>query len=73
MVVGNDGSMWIQVHSSDPLATRYEVLDPAGDPIGVVTIDRDMRIETATSSHVWAIATDSLDVPSVVKFAIVRD
>jgi hypothetical protein len=73
LVVGNDGSMWIQLRSLDPQENRYEVLDPVGDPVGVVTLDRDMQIAAATASHVWAIATDSLDVESVVKFAIVRE
>jgi hypothetical protein len=65
--------MWIQLRSLDPQENRYQVLDPEGDPIGVVSLDRDVRIATATANHVWAIATDSLDVESVVKFAIVRE
>jgi hypothetical protein len=73
LVVGNDGSMWIQLRSAEPQETRYEVLDPVGDQVGVITLDRDVRIAAATSSHVWAIATDSLDVESVLKFAIVRE
>ena len=53
-------------------ARRYDVLDAAGRPAGIVALDRPAQILAATSQAVWVVETDEDDVPTVIRYPLVK-
>lgn len=69
-VVGRDGSAWMRIRSPAGSGSVYRVLDPEGEPYGLVTFSEDVDVEVADLSTVWGVVSDEFDVESVVRYAI---
>jgi hypothetical protein len=48
----------------------YFVLEPDGDPLGIVPLPESSRVVAATSRRIWVIEVDSLEVESVVRYQV---
>jgi hypothetical protein len=70
--MGTDGSVWLQLRS-----TTYErawlVLSANGEPLDTIVVPRHLRLVGADTRTLWFVQTDSLDVPSLVRYGIRRD
>ena len=69
LLIGKDGSIWIEQHRLDrrPL---YYVVNPDGNPVGVVELERGSRIGAAALAQIWVLESDELGVESVVRYAV---
>jgi hypothetical protein len=75
VLIGTDGSIWVAREGVDMAgyeARRYDVLDTAGRPAGIVSLDRPAKILAATSQAVWVVETDEDDVPTVIRYPLVK-
>jgi hypothetical protein len=73
--IGSDGRIWVAREASvaPPVVTRrYDVLDTAGVPLGVLLLDRPGRVLAATASAAWVVEVDADDVPTLLRYPIVR-
>jgi len=75
VVVGTDGYIWL---AREGLATppfdrrHYDILDTGGKPSGRLQLSRPGRILAATATFVWAVEHDADDVPSLVRYPVIR-
>ncbi len=70
-VFGPGGTLWLrQTTASDSQA--YMVLDKLGKQIGVVTFPRATIVHAVDVDAVWTVVKDEYDVPSIVRYRIVR-
>jgi hypothetical protein len=70
VVLGVDESVWIE--QTIGLGTgSWLVLDSAGRPSFQVQTPRGFKVHEATTSALWGITTDELDVPYMVKLRLV--
>lgn len=71
LLLGRDGSMWLkrEGHSAD--SVDWLVLSPQGEVVGTVTTPLTLSIQAAEMERVWGMETDELDVPYLVRYAIV--
>jgi hypothetical protein len=67
---GSDGTLWLQSNTSSSDANDWIAIDRDGDPIGGLRLPRRMTIADSAYPIVWAIETDELDVPWLVKLTI---
>lgn len=75
VIIGTDGRIWLAREGlipPPPIARRYDVLDAGGRPAGMLTLERPGRIMAATSDAVWIVETDADDVPTLLRYPIVR-
>ena len=72
---GSDGRIWIAREGlvTPPFdARRYDALDASGKPLGTLRLDRPGKIMAATERVVWVVEVDSDDVPTLVRYPILR-
>jgi hypothetical protein len=73
MLVGDDGVVWIALHRTASDAPRPQMLiDARGNDIGRITLPANTTPLVVSATHMWGVERDSLDVPSVVRFRVVR-
>lgn len=70
VLVGTDGSVWIELADRDPIETRWLALEAEGDPVGIVTFAEGVLLREVALDEVWARVRDELDVPYIVKYEI---
>ena len=70
LLVGRDGTTWLQLSAPDPDHHQWMVLDPAGELLARLTVPASLRILNADRYHVWGVETDELDVPYLVRHRI---
>ncbi|MEO5800663.1 MAG: hypothetical protein ABIS00_14580 [Gemmatimonadales bacterium] len=69
LVIGRDGSAWVLEHQATP-GTRWRVIGPHGEGIGIVTLPPRVRLMVADVGHIWAVAKDEDDLPSIVRYVV---
>lgn len=72
VVMAADGSVWLRREDLGTRSVRWLVLDPEGEVQGSVAIPHDQWILQVHGNAVWALATDSFDVPYLVRFQLSR-
>lgn len=65
----NDGALWIQLGRGE--VQEWAVLEPNGECRARLTLRFPGRLEAADGWRIWVVETDSLDVPSVVRYRVV--
>ena len=71
VTLGLDGTVWVQLRSTDR-GTPVHVVSETGDPIGSLLLPMRSWIQQASMTHVWVTETDFFDLPSVVRYRVVR-
>jgi hypothetical protein len=67
LVVGNDGSIWIE--RPDAGGSRiYFAIAADGEPLGTVDLPRSSRLAAAERGRIWVLERDESDVESVVRY-----
>lgn len=67
---GSDGSTWLQMQG---LPTgEWMVLGTDGSPLARVRAPVELQAMTVDAEHVWGVELDEYDVPSIVRYRIVR-
>jgi hypothetical protein len=75
IVFGTDGAIWL---AREGLATppfdarRYDVIDAAGRPAGWLRLRRPGKIMAATATDVWVVELDADDVPTLLRYPVIR-
>lgn len=70
LVVGWDGTVWVAREEVPDEPRTWDVLDGTGRRIARVATPPGLRIDAASRSTVWAVETDALDVPYVVRYRV---
>lgn len=73
LLVGADGSVWLRREMLHPGPVRWDVLRSPDGAIQAVHIDERVSLDFVSSTHVWGIRRDSLDVPSLCRFRVSRE
>ena len=71
MIVAADGNVWIR-RAPRGAVVDWVVLDPDGRRIADVTVPGTLRVFSITSTEVWGVRTDAMEVPYVVSYKIVK-
>jgi hypothetical protein len=69
-LVGVEGDIWLEWASAPGEGTAWWILDATGEPIASVRRAERLDIRAVGREHVWAVITDSLDVPYLVRYRI---
>jgi hypothetical protein len=64
-----DGALWVQLGRRE--SPEWAVLEPNGECRARVTLKFAGRLEAVDGWRIWVVETDSLDVPSVVRYRVV--
>lgn len=70
LLVGRDGSIWLQREVVNGETADWLVLSPAGGIAGTLSAPRRMRILAAEERRIWGMETDELDVPYIVRYRV---
>jgi hypothetical protein len=73
LVVGQDGTVWLQTLGHWRTGTTWIVLSELGDPIGSVEAPAGLRIMAASRDHFWGIQLGRLDVQLLAMYTIQRE
>jgi 6-bladed beta-propeller len=68
---GTDGSLWLRREEGQP-AVDYWVISKDGTLVASVTVPANVVLLAATDTQAWGVETDEYDVPTVVRYRIVR-
>jgi hypothetical protein len=71
LVAGRDGTIWLR-REEHRTSVTWDVLGPNGRRLGSVTARPDLQIMEADLGSVWGDVRDALDVPSVVRYRLIR-
>jgi hypothetical protein len=69
IVLGRDQTTWLEEYSTEG-DRHWVVLDARGDPIGRVTVPRNVQVLAASREFVWATDTDDDGLQHIVRFAV---
>lgn len=70
LLVGRDGSIWLQREVVDGDTANWLVLSANGGVAGTVSAPRRLRIMAAEERRIWGMETDELDVPYIVRYRV---
>lgn len=70
-ISASDGTLWLR-REAGQAQVQYWVVSASGDLLGSLTVASNVSIAAASRSHAWGITLDADDVPSIVRFRIVR-
>lgn len=70
VVVGTDGTIWLERERVGEGARAWLVLDADGIPLGRVAFPAGFRLHAATRDRAWGVEHDELDVPYIVRYGI---
>jgi hypothetical protein len=70
MLAGVDGRLWLEWGAASHDSVTWWVLDTDGGPIGQFQVKRPVAARAAAGNSLWAVETDDLDVPYVVRYDI---
>ena len=65
-----DGSVWLHLQHDDATTDRWLLIDPDGRARGTLELPPDIRIMWNRGDVFWAVQTDDLDVPWLVRFTL---
>jgi hypothetical protein len=72
LTIGLDYSLWLS-SPYNPKVREYTVLDDHGNPLGTVVLSKPgVRLAAVTRSNIWTVEYDANDLPSLVRYKIVR-
>ncbi len=72
IIVTDQGDVWL-MHTDNKTGTKFDRYDRMGHPLGQVQAAATIRsfpTPQVVHGHLWAVVTDELDVPCVVRFAV---
>jgi hypothetical protein len=69
VVVGRDGTTWLRWPDERRRTIRWDVLDPAGQPLRTLNLDYRIRILDADAEGVWALVPDNTGKLSLVRYS----
>jgi hypothetical protein len=69
-LIGQDGRLWLEWYAPEGSVGEWWVLDREGRPVGRIAPPRKMAAVAADEDALWAVETDALDVPFVVRYRI---
>jgi hypothetical protein len=84
VVLGRDGTIWLQKGTSaqlphwiSPLESSagpqiWNVLDEGGDPVGTVSLPQGVTVLAADRRHIWGTVLGELDEPYIVRFRLAQ-
>jgi hypothetical protein len=70
VLVGDDGSVWIERKPWKDGSARWEILDESFAEVGAVALPVDLEPKVVSRGELWAVQKDSLDVPHLLRFGI---
>lgn len=70
LLVGRDGTTWLQLSAPDPTRNQWMILDTDGEVLARLTVPSSLRILAAERHRVWGVEADELDVPYLVRHRI---
>jgi hypothetical protein len=68
---GTDGSLWLR-REEGPTTVDYWVVAKDGTLVASVTVPANVDLMAATDTQAWGVETDEYDVPTVIRYRIVR-
>lgn len=72
MVVGDDGSIWLQRFSPSEDGIVWWVLGKDGEPLATAVTPEGIRVLLISGDALWGVETDEFDVDYIVRYDIVR-
>lgn len=69
---GDDGSVWVRRERPENGVVRWDVFDAALEPAGTTLLPAALDVLWVSDTAVYGVELDSLDVPTVVRYAIGR-
>jgi hypothetical protein len=72
LLLGRDGSVWLQRENTGAKESDWWVLDVDGAMYGSVAFPANASLLAAEHGRVWAMVFDSLDVPYITRYAVAR-
>jgi hypothetical protein len=70
--VAHDGALWLRREDTGGGSFDWLVIEPDGNPRGVVRLKRRLRLLWSSGDTLWAIEPDEVDVPWLVRYRIAR-
>ena len=70
--VAQDESIWLRLSGTNPAVASWLILDEAGRPRGRLELPSSTRVVWARGDTFWAVETDELGIPWVVRYRTVR-
>ena len=70
LLAGVDGRVWLEWGVAPHDSVTWWVLDSDGSPIGQFAAARPIAARAAAGNSLWAVETDDLDVPYVVRYDV---
>jgi hypothetical protein len=70
MLAGVDGRLWLEWGAAPHDSVTWWVLDSGGSPIGQFEVERPIAGRAAAGNSLWAVESDDLDVPYVVRYDV---
>jgi len=72
LIAGRDGSVWLQRETTGASTIRWSVLDPAGKPVGQISLPARSRLLEADLGRAWVAEEDELSIPYLVRYRVVH-
>lgn len=69
-VAGLDGTVWLRREAPASDSVRWDVLDASLRPVGFAVLPEELEVKVVTAREVYGVRTDSLDVPSIVRYGV---
>ena len=70
LVVGRDGTVWIQREDTGGDTSEWWVIDEEGRAVASMRLPAGLRVLAAARDRVWGTETDEMDVPYIVRYEI---
>jgi hypothetical protein len=68
--VGADGRIWLEWAAAPGAPAAWWILTREGEPVAAFEASADMTVRAVDGDALWAVETDDLDVPYVVRYEI---
>ena len=65
-----DGTLWLRREDDGGATYRWFIIYPDGTPRGELELPRGLQIRWASGDQFWAVELNDLDIPWLVRFAI---
>jgi hypothetical protein len=76
LVIGRDNTIWVQLRTAPSVKSgdlrTWLVLDPAGAPIGSVSLPHDFVVEVASRERLWGFERQLGQPPVIARYRITR-
>jgi hypothetical protein len=72
VVMGRDGTIWLRREALGRSHAWWHVLDARGRLVARAWVPANLQVRYADASQLWAVELDALDVPTLVRFRVVR-